>query len=192
MQLSVQVYNANHRGLSLQTSALRILYLLVRMTVLILFTEVSLVHLINTLLLLERTHLERIADALRHEPCGLLGDADVARQLKAADALLVGGQDIDGNEPLLKRDGAVLEDSSLDGGELFAALGALESFVCALQFVYPVMLTEGAAHVAAPPDVGEIVNACLLVREIFGNLKQVGELAHTGTISKMGDEIKFG
>ena len=49
---------------------------------------------------------------MQHEPCGLLGDADIAGKLSAGDTLLVGRDQIDRHEPLVQADLGRLENGS--------------------------------------------------------------------------------
>ena len=64
-------------------------------------------------------------DAVKHEPCRLLSHADGLGDLVAADAVLAVADHPNDQQPLLKRDGRVLENGSYLGRELTVFMGAL-------------------------------------------------------------------
>ena len=64
-----------------------------------------------------------LADAMEHEPCRLLCDANCAMYLIAGDAVFAVGKHPHRAHPLIKADGRVLEDrSNLERELLLAAL----------------------------------------------------------------------
>ena len=65
------------------------------------------------------------ADTVRHEPRGLERDAKDAMQLIAADAFLTAAHQVDGLQPEVQGDVAVLKDRAHADGELRAAITAL-------------------------------------------------------------------
>jgi hypothetical protein len=70
----------------------------------------------------ERTSLHCETDAVIHEPCGFLCDAERPMHLVAADSVLAGGDHPDCSEPLSEVDWAILKDRSDLGGELAARM----------------------------------------------------------------------
>lgn len=66
-----------------------------------------------------------VPQAVKHEPCRLLGDLDIACELGAGDALLVRGDQPDRHEPLAERDFAILKDGPDLDRETLAAIAAL-------------------------------------------------------------------
>jgi hypothetical protein len=66
-----------------------------------------------------------LADAVRKEPRGLVGDAKHAVQLKRADALLGGGKQVSRIEPLVQGNVRSLEHGADRHRERLAALVAL-------------------------------------------------------------------
>ena len=60
-----------------------------------------------------------------HEPSGLIGDADGAVQLVGAHTLLAGGDQMDGQNPLVQRHFGTLKDSADSHGEGAGAVIAL-------------------------------------------------------------------
>src|SRR5205823_2448219 len=75
--------------------------------------------------LLQAAVLHRLADAMRHKPCGLESDAESAMQLVRADALFARRDQEDSLEPKPHRNVRCLEDGSDLHGEGLAALVAL-------------------------------------------------------------------
>ena len=69
--------------------------------------------------------LHGLADAVRHEPSGLVGDAEHAVQLVGGHALLARCQQVRRQQPLVERDLATLEHGADRDGELLAAFVAL-------------------------------------------------------------------
>ena len=65
--------------------------------------------------------LERFADAVQHEPCAFLGDAQGAVQLPRTDSILTIGEHPDSGHPFVESKGGVFEDRSYLDGELFLA-----------------------------------------------------------------------
>src|SRR2546422_704494 len=66
--------------------------------------------------------LHRKPDAMEHEPCGLLSDADGASHLIRTDSVFAVGDHPNGDEPLVERKGRILKDSSDLDAELFARM----------------------------------------------------------------------
>ena len=66
------------------------------------------------------------ADAVRHEPSRLVGDAEHAVQLVGADALLARHEQVHCQQPLVQRNLAALEHGADGDGELLAAIVALD------------------------------------------------------------------
>lgn len=69
-------------------------------------------------------HLERFADAMRHEPRGLVGDPEHPVKLVRADPFLRRAHKVRGHQPLVKRNLGTLENCSDRDGELLAAIPA--------------------------------------------------------------------
>lgn len=59
---------------------------------------------------------------MRHKPCCLIGDAQHAFDLFAADAFFAGGNEVCGHEPFVKGDLGTLKDSADCDRELTAAV----------------------------------------------------------------------
>jgi hypothetical protein len=73
----------------------------------------------------ERLGHRGMPQTVKHEPCRLLRDLDVLRELGAGDTLLVGGNQPDRHKPLPQRDFAVFEDRPDLDRETLAAIAAL-------------------------------------------------------------------
>lgn len=65
-----------------------------------------------------------LTDTHRQEPGALVGDAEHAVDLVAGHALLAGGHQPEGHQPLGERDFAALHDGANRDGELLAAVAA--------------------------------------------------------------------
>jgi hypothetical protein len=65
--------------------------------------------------------LHRFANAVKHEPSGLLGQSEVARDFVAAHTILAVGNKPHSREPLAQRDRRFIEDRTDFNGELFPA-----------------------------------------------------------------------
>ncbi len=120
--------------------------------------------------LLERAGLNGGADAMEHEPRGLLRDAEGAAKLVAADAVLGVQQQPDGGEPLAQLDGAVLEDAAHLDGELVVPVAiAADEQAAGFDLAHTLGVTPGARHPFGPAHprhelmgavgVGELLNA---------------------------------
>jgi hypothetical protein len=78
--------------------------------------------------LCKRTALHRFADAVKHEPCRLLSDAQSPVEFVAGDSVLAVTDHPDRCHPLVKADGRVFEDRAhLDGKLLLAAVAEPQS-----------------------------------------------------------------
>lgn len=64
------------------------------------------------------------AEPVQHEPCGLLSDLEIPVQLHRRDTLEVGGLEVDGEDPLAKRDLRAFERGTSPDGEIGAEIGA--------------------------------------------------------------------
>ena len=71
----------------------------------------------------ERIALHRKPDAVKHEPCRFLSDAESAADFIGTDSVLAVGDHPHGDQPLVQRDRRILKDSSDLGGELPMADG---------------------------------------------------------------------
>jgi len=70
----------------------------------------------------------RFPQAVKHEPCRLLRDADFFRQLQRRDAFAGGDEQVHGIEPLVQRNVRPLKDGASSDGEVqFARVAAIET-----------------------------------------------------------------
>ena|ERR1019366_4905999 len=92
------------------------------------------------------------ADAMEHEPCRLLSDADGLCDLVAADTVFAVAEHPDHHQPLLKRDGRILKDGSHFGAELAILVGALTlPFPLIIEERHVVTATGRTGHSAIRP-----------------------------------------
>lgn len=75
--------------------------------------------------LVEGLRLNRHPEPVQHEPCGFLGNAQVAGDFVAADAVLAVHEQPHRGQPLGERNRAILENAADLDGELFPAVFAL-------------------------------------------------------------------
>ena len=119
-----------------------------------------------------RISLHGESDAVQHEPCGLLGDADSAGHFIGTDAIFAIGDHPNGNEPLVETDWRILENGSDFDAELPMVVNALALPLPLIRKEVGVFaFTSGANNAVWPAQVyhpiqtviwtGE-VNDCLL------------------------------
>jgi hypothetical protein len=104
---------------------------------------------------------------VRHEPSGLLSDANVAGELRASDAFLVAGDQPDCDEPLPQWQFRILEDRPDFDREALPAITALVRLIVR-EVVDPRSAAVWAERAICPPDRTEMPDTALLVRESFG------------------------
>ena len=132
----------------------------------------------------QRLSLHGKSDAMEHEPCRLLSDAEIAPQFVGANPILAVSNHPDGDKPFVQRDRRILKDSPDLHAELPMVVDCL-----ALPFVlickeYNVLTpTSGAFDAIGPPNrdhVSEAVSRfseelnCVL--KCFGCLHDVNRL----------------
>src|SRR5207245_2099264 len=72
--------------------------------------------------------LHGFTNTMKHEPCRLLSDTDIAGDFTTTDPVLAIGNQPDGSHPLMHSKGAILEDCpDLHGELLFAVLAEPEA-----------------------------------------------------------------
>jgi len=118
-----------------------------------------------------------LADTVRHEPGGLVGDAQHAVKLMRADALLGSGHQVRGENPLVERDFGALKDGSDGDGELLATALALVSAFAVRLTLQPgdlvlLMLAAMRAHRSVRPKLGFEMRAgrVLVVINLVGDV----------------------
>ena len=115
---------------------------------------------------------------MHHEPCGLLCDADIARELSAGNSLLVAGDQPNGDEPFAERQLGILKDRSNLDREPLPAVTALVGLIVR-EVVDFRSVAIGAERTVCPADRAEMQDAGLLVRESGSQLlKGVEVLQH--------------
>lgn len=118
--------------------------------------------------LLERTRLHRNADAVNHEPSGLLRDADSAVDFVRTDAVLAVRHHPNCHEPLVQTEGRVLEDGSDLDAELTARVCALTLPLALIRQKGNVRASARRADDAVRPAAGnQVVKAVIRIREEY-------------------------
>lgn len=115
-----------------------------------------------------------LADAVGHEPCRAQRDLECAVKLVCRDTLLAGCEQVEGLQPLVHGNVAVLEDRTDFDREGLAADVALvdaDPRGLATHFAYAVALAALWAHGAVRPNMGlnPFVGRFLVVEMIVGN-----------------------
>jgi hypothetical protein len=99
------------------------------------------------------TVAHRLADAVRHEPRGLVRHAQRPHELVAADPPLAAAQQVRGLQPLVQRDVAGLEHRADRDGELaLAGPAAAQALSAALHHRDPVLAAATRAHRTMRPQ----------------------------------------
>jgi len=128
----------------------------------------------------EAARLHCLTDAMQHEPCGFLSDANGLGQFIAADSVLASGQHPDSSHPLVHADRGILENGSDLHRELLLATIA-EPYPTGLEERMGLRAATGAIDASIRPTklhsiaesavgIGE-VNYCLL--ESYRSLESV-------------------
>ena len=104
---------------------------------------------------------------MQHEPCRLLGDFHIARNLVTTHAVFTVGQHPCNREPLIKADRRVLKDRSNLDGEFAARMVASALPSAALRIdTDPRRAAPGANNTIRPAASREIVNAVRLTCKV--------------------------
>lgn len=178
---ALALYHTENRGLGLRAAALRLLRPLGLVLVGLAPAEI---HLVHFHLAPERGRIVlRVEGAylVENVPRGLLRDVEVTAELAGGYPLLVGGNEVHGNEPLAQGNLRVLEDSADGDGEVPLAVVAAVAAVLALRAVMPAAV--GADHVVlCPTGVAYRSAAALLGAEVVGECEngvEVLEVNHS-------------
>src|ERR1035437_4383477 len=111
-----------------------------------------------------------VSEPLQNEPCSLLADSQITRNLIGTDAVLAVDQQPHCGEPFGQGDRAILEDRANLDRELLVALVALPT----LLLRQPVVITFSLSRITLgaywgtvlPAQVGDRIDAGLFVREV--------------------------
>ena len=105
-----------------------------------------------------------LAKPVSHEPSRLLGDADILRQLRAGDPLLVRRDQPNRHEPLAQLDLAVFENGAdLDAKRASGTRRTCESPIA--EMINPRRAAQRAKRTVLPADRREMVDRRLFVGE---------------------------
>lgn len=107
-----------------------------------------------------------IPDSVKHEPCGLLGHANIPAQLQGRNAFLVRRNEPQGHEPFLQGKGTIFKNCPDAHRKRLAAIGAFEK-TTALDRIYFTNGTAMNTNGFAPSGFGKFLNARLFGRKCF-------------------------
>ena len=117
--------------------------------------------------LVEGAALHGEPDAVQHEPCGLLGDMDPARDLIGTDPVLRVADQPHSREPLVEADRRILEDGpDLDGELLARVLPAARPHAASLDEGYGLTTAGRAGHPVRPAQLDHEGERLVRVREV--------------------------
>lgn len=121
--------------------------------------------------LVKGSGLHCLSDAVKQEPCGLLGDAKRAVKLIGANAILRVDDQPDSRQPLVQTDRAILHDGSdLDAEVLLAALANPDA--ASLNERVLCRLATRARDTVRPTDRNHTAKRSIRIGEVFDGLKQ--------------------
>src|SRR5882762_9218608 len=131
--------------------------------------------------------LHCLADAVKHEPCRLLSDAQGAGNLAGANAVLRSGDNPDSGKPLIQTERGILEDRSHLRGELALGMAALAlPFLLGCKVGNILASACGALDAFGPTVNNHVLKAVIRIREVNDSVLQclwpfhvlrIGELA---------------
>jgi hypothetical protein len=112
--------------------------------------------------------LHRQPDAVKHEPCRLLSDLHVSRNLVAADSVLAVGDQPSCGEPFVQRNRGIFHHSSNLDGELTLRMMSAALPEAAIRIELNALRTAGRTGDLAigPASDREIVDAVVGIREV--------------------------
>ena len=131
-------------------------------------------------------------EPLEHEPCRLLGDADLFGELHGGDALARRGQQVHRIDPLVQRDVAALEDGARPHREvLFALVAAVKAASTRRDALAEP--AHGAARAIGPKAFFEVDARRLGIGDQREQLEGgYGRFAHLRMCPEMGIGLRFG
>lgn len=118
-----------------------------------------------------------VAQAVQHEPRGLLRDVQVLGECGAGDALGVIGDEPDGGKPRLQRQFGILENGADADRKIDVALGTFEQGLFG-KLVNLVMTAMGAVCSFLPANRLQMLDARLLVREGSEQVNEAFKMSH--------------
>ena len=112
--------------------------------------------------------LQSQTNAMQHEPCGLLGDFQIAGEFTTTDAVLAIGEQPQSGEPLIKADGGILANTSNLHREFALRMMAGTSPSAAMrpEFYFVRAASRTSYRSIRPTANSEIVDAVVGIREV--------------------------
>ena len=112
--------------------------------------------------------LKAKANAMQHEPCGLLGDAHGAVNLPGRDAVLHRSNHPNNREPLVEANWRILKNRADFDGELLLVVLAFALPTALIGEVANILRSTGGAHDAIRPALrSEVVLAVVQIGEVY-------------------------
>ena len=167
---AVLVSDANHGGLANCTTTCA--KLLVGVLVLLFAANVGFINLHLAIHVVVAVFQPSLADALRKEPCGFLGDTKFTRHLGAWDTLAGAGEHENGKEPLDQGEAAFGQNrASADAEMLPAVLAAVGHGLVVLALCHADRAAVTANRLITPTLCPEELARGLFIRELAEELK---------------------
>jgi hypothetical protein len=140
----------------------------------------------------QRAALEGLTNAVEHEPCSLLGNAERTSDFVAADSILDIGDEPDSGKPLLKSQRRVLEDGAHLGSELPFGMGAFAlPFPLSRQEGHIGTPTGGASDPIRPTALSHVFQTVIGIGEVDNSFLEGTWRFHVQSISDMSDSSRI-
>lgn len=121
--------------------------------------------------MVEGLGLSRVAEAVQHEPCRLLGDANVLGEMSASDAIIAAGDKPDDENPFAETDLAILKDcADFDRKPLTAITAFVGSTIRKVVNLGRTAMRTNRA--VLPADRSEILDSSLFIRQRLPHLDE--------------------
>lgn len=130
--------------------------------------------------------LQGEADAVKHEPRGLLSDAQSAGHLTRANTILRASNDPDGGKPFLQTQGRILKDGSNLRGELTLRMSTLALPLFLIRKPRNIgTTTSGASHAFRPTVRHHVGDAVVGVCEVDDGFLKGARATHPSKIGEL-------
>ena len=172
---------SEHDGLVFSASASDAPFAFIKVHIPRFAADESFVHFDMTAQFAKGFILQSQTNAMQHEPCSLLGNAEIAGEFARTDAILAIREQPKSGKPFVKADGGVLAETAYLDREfaLGVMLRALPSPALRIESADAIGAAHGANDFAVRPAFrSQVVNAVVLIREINDCVLQACRFVH--------------